>query len=591
MNATSPKYRRDTVVLLNDEFKALAYARILWEKYWRDIAMYVLPQVEGFDRLLSYYPDAAVTSVVSTPVAAEKSKHIYDMTSLWGIERLSAGIISLKTPESSYWHDNNVDSDFGHVVSHDEKIALENLRNYQFKVRSNPKSGFWSNHKSAVKSMCAFGDGWMFVEELHGQRLPYRYEYMPLPDCFPGVGPDGQPDRMFTVKRMSAIQIMTKWPDFDHGKIRDMANDTKQKHETVRVMHAVKPRSDPDRYGRMGVQAGKFASFYALPDDECMIGEGGFYEFPFVRYAWANNGLRPYCEGPVAIALGEIKSLQEMSKNELLAAQMLLRPPLGTMGKNFQRINFNAGAVNPGLINGDGQQLFAPLTTGIRPDFAQLILEPRRNSVREMLYLNLWQILVNDPNKTATEAMLIAQEKGELLGPVGISMNEGLSTMTDREVGILGRKGAFRPGSPLAMPESLGGQEVAPEFTSPLDRLRMMGGLVGTQRLIEIAASLEQVKPGTMARLDADEILENAQQVLGAPAKALRDRAAAQAEKDGQNQLASTMQALAGAKEGGEAMKAIGEGSAALATGTEQAANAPQLQNLLQGVAAQAGGQ
>src|SRR5690606_31292622 len=103
----------------------------------------------------------------------------------------------------------------------------------------------------------------------------------------------------------------------------------------------------------------------------------------------------------------------------------------------------------------EGRPLITPLNSGVRPDFAQAIMEARRNSVRELLYLNLWQIIIQDKDSTATEALIRAQEKGELLGPVGISLNEGLSHSTDREVGILGRKRAFDDDSPLRMPDSL----------------------------------------------------------------------------------------------------------------------------------------
>jgi hypothetical protein len=576
--------RRQDVVAIVDEFEAIATERLVWERYWRDIAKYTLPQIDSFDRMIAYSPNAAIGAVVGTPAAAKQSKNIYDMTSLWGVERLTAGLLSLKTPESSYWHDNSVDSDFKHETSHDEKIALERLRDYQFSVRSNPKTGFWSNHKAAMKSMCAFGDGWLFVEETHGQRTPYRYEYLPLPDVFPALGPDGQPNRMFFLRQWSFAQVMQKWPDLKFKTVVDKANDPQQRHHTIAVLQAVKPRSDKDRVG-MGTKTGAFASYFCFPDENYMIGEGGYYEFPFVRYAWGNNGIKPYCEGPVALALGEIKSLQEMSKNELLASQQLVQPAYATAGKNFQRLNFNSGATNPGLITPDGNQLFAPLNSGVRPDFAQAIMEYRRTSVREMLYLNLWQILVNDPQKTATEAMLIAQEKGEMFGPVGISMNEGLSMLCDREIGILARKGAFRPGSPLAMPESLGGRNVAPEFTSPLDRLRKMGGLVGMQRVIEIAGQLAQAgKMGAMDRIDEDEVLEHAQHVLGAPIKMLRKKEEANAATAQRNQAAGQMAAVETAKTGAEALKAGGEGAAALATGAEQAAASPQLQNILQGL-------
>lgn len=570
---------------LKDEWTELANGAEPWRRYQRNIAAWVLPQTETFDNLVNMGSGSAgVMAVTGTPVAAERSKHIYDMTSLWAIDRLTAGMVSLKTPESDFWHDLNIDDDFGVEQSYEEKVALEKVRNYMFKMRGNPKSGFWPAHKAAVKSMCAFGDGWLYVKEMMGARVPWAYEFMSLPELYPAVGPDGQPNRMYRVFNWTAHQIATEFGDKAGAKITAMANDNKKRHERVRVMHAVRPRSDEMR-NNPGLRGAKFASWYCLPDDNVMIGEGGFWEFPFTRYAWSNTGQKAYCEGPVAICLAEIQSLQEMAKNELIASQMLLRPPLATAGKNFTRLNFNAGATNPGLINGDGNPLFAPLNAGVRPDFAQAIMESRRNSLREMLYLNLWQILVQSQGseqETATRSMLRAQEKGEMLGPVGISMNEGLSHNVEREVGILNRKGAFRGESPLALPDSVDDTDnISPKYTSPLDRLRRMGQVNGVRQMLEFLPALEAVKPGASARVDADEILELVQDVMGAPAKTLKAREvsdAAAAQNQQMQGIAGTVEAAQGA---GEAMRSIGEGGAALAQGAEATAAAPALQQLL----------
>lgn len=569
------------VTELIDEQTGLATARLPWEKYWRAIAMYVLPQVQMHDLMGSNW-SAAVNSVVSTPVASEKSKDLYDMTSLWGIERLSAGMLSLKTPESEMWQDLGINSMFGAKTTHEEKVYLESLRDYMFNVRHNPASGFWTAHRAAVKSMCGFGDGWTFIEEQNGiKNAPYRFEYMPLPQLYPGVGPDGQPNRMTRVMNMSANQIVEKWGKESAGsKVVEYANDPKKKHETFKVMHSVRPREDRAR-ANMGVRGARFASYYCLPDEKHLIGESGYFEFPFMRMSWSNSGMSPFSEGAVAYALGEIKSLQEMAKNELLAAQMVLRPPIGLASKNMVRLNFNAGATNPGMVSPDGKPLFMPLNGGVRPDFAQAILESRRTNVREMLYLNLWQIILNDTQDTATAALIKAQEKGELLGPVGISMNEGLSHMNDREIGILGRKGAFAKGSPLEMPASLADADVKPEFTSPLDRLRRMSQLVGIQRLVEFGMTVEQLKPGTAARFDVDEMLDIAQDILGAPAKTLRPVEEAQDARSTNDQMAQTMQAMEAMRMGGEAAGAMGAGGAALAQGAEAAKASPALKKLL----------
>jgi hypothetical protein len=571
---------------LIDEWTELSNARMRWETYWRNVAAWVLPQTEQFDRIVSLGAQSSIAAVMGTPAASDRSKHIYDMTSIFAIDRLTAGLISLKTPESDYWHDLNVDNDFGYDATADEQIAMERTRDYLFKVRANPKSGFWPNHKASVKSMAAFGDGWHFIEEQNGSRVPFLYQHTPLFENYPAVGPDGRPNRMHRVFSWSALQIATKWPDKCGAKITEMAGDPKRMHERVRVLHAVRPRNDEYR-NRPGLQGAEFASWYCLPDDDHVIGEGGFWEFPYTRYAWSNIGQRPFSEGPVAYAIAEIASLQEMSKNELIAVQTLLRPAFGVFGKNFQRLNFNPGATNPGLINGDGNPLFAPLNSGVRPDFAQAVIESRRNNVREALYLNLWQILVQDTAnqpETATEAMLRAQEKGEMLGPVGISLNEGLSANIDREIGILNRKGAFKPGSPLAMPESLAGAEVAPEFTSPLDRLRQIGQLVGAQRMVEFASLMVQsgIDPSAMARIDSDELMELAQRVLGAPRASLKDRKVSEQARQVQSTTADVATTIAGAEGAGNAMRAVGEGAQAAAGGAEALRASPALQQMLQ---------
>lgn len=555
-----------------DEYHAIYTATLPWRKYWRAIASYVLPQTEGFDTLVSTDPAGAISTVATMPVASEKSKHIYDMTSIWAIERLSSGLLSLKTPETSTWHDVSGTDDFGREMSDEEKAALEKVRDYLFRMRSNPHSGFWPAHRAAMRSMCAFGDGWLFIPDSDG-RSPYRYEYVPLSEVFAGVDEAGRPNRMYRPVRWTAEQIVRKWGDAAGKKANDMANDPKRKFDLMTVLQGIRPRDEGDRRGKLGARSGAFASYYMLPEEKHLIGEGGYYEFPYVRYAWSHIGAKAQCEGPIAYALGEVKSLQEMARNELIASQQMIRPALGTRDKNMGRINFNPGAVNPGMISGDGRQLFAPLTTGARPDFAQSVLEARRTAVRETLYLSLWQVLIEQPEKTATEAMIRAQEKGELLGPVGISMNSGLAMLFDREIAILDRKGAFNDGSPLALPESLMGREISPEWTSPLDRLRRMGDLVGMQRLAtfagELAAGLQ--RPEIAKRVNADEMLDHARDILGAPVDTLhsKEEIAEQGAQGGQMEQLLGM--LGAGKGAGDAMKSIGDGAASLTQAAELA--------------------
>lgn len=568
---------------LLDEYNSLQAGLVSWHKYWRSVAAYVLPQTEGFDTLINRSPQQAIAAVGHLPVAHDRSKNIYDMTSIWAVERLAAGILSLKTPETMTWHELTEDSDFEADLSQEEEAALEKIRDYLFKVRSNPMSGFWPAHRAAIRSMCAFGDGWMFIPETQGVRTVYRYEYVPLSECVPGVDPMGNPNRMFRVFKWTAAQIAAKWGEKAGTRVMKFANDPKRRHDVFEVMQAIRPRDEEKRWGKMGVMSGPFESHYILPQERVHIGEGGYYEFPFVRYAWSNVGAKAQCEGPVAYALGEIKSLQEMSKNELIASQQAIRPAYGVHNKNMGRINMNPGAVTPGLVNGEGKQLFAPLTGGARPDFAQAVLESRRNAVRETMYLNLWQVLIEQPEKTATEAMIRAQEKGELLGPVGISLNSGLAHMVDREIAVLDRAGAFEGDSPLALPDSMAGRNVGPVWTSPLDKLRRMGELMGMQRLAQFAGELGTIlqDPSIGRELNPRNMLDTAREVLGAPVDSLRDKDAAAQEKQNMDQMQGLMGMLQAAKGGGDAMQSVAAGAAGMAQAAEVTGQAQNAANQL----------
>src|SRR5690606_39269434 len=185
----------------------------------------------------------------------------------------------------------------------------------------------------------------------------------------------------------------------------------------------------------------------------------------------------------------------------------------------------------------------------------------------------------------ATEALIKAQEKGELLGPVGISLNEGLSHTVDREIAILGRKRAFEDDSPLAVPDSMADKELAPRFTSPLDRLRRASELVGMQRLVEFAGLLSGGDPQQaakiMARFDIDEMLEQAQEILGAPVSVLTDRESADESRQQGNQMQQLMAALQTAKMGGDAAQSMGAGATAMAEGATVANNSPDLVNTM----------
>lgn len=558
---------------LLDRLRALQNDRMPWESFWWDIARYALPDAERFDGMFAGRDrGAAIDSVVSEPIAARRSREIYDQTSLWAIDRGVAGEMSLITPQSETWHDLAPEDPFMDEPDENGKEWLEYVRDFLFKTRANPASGFWTAHKAATRSKWAFGTGVTFSEEHEKGDVtaPILYRYVPLSECHLGCDFNGVIDTNFRLLRRSARSCMQRWGNKVSAKTMAYAESEKDKDRMVLLLHAVMPRKEKGSKAS-GLKGGSdFASYYVEVDNKHLIGDSGYWEFPFHVYHWQRNNPGPYAEGPMAIALADVKSLNMLAKSELQAAQQWVKPPMAVPSDGINRLNLNPGAMNVGATDAQGNLLAKPLFTGQRPDFAQTVLETRRNQVRESLYVNLWQILIQNPQMTATEAMIRANEKGDLLGPVGNAAQVTLSHMVDREISILARMGAFDRGSALQPPEEMEGRSIGVRFTSPLDRLRRGNEAVAIERLWASAGQIAQAQaaggqpPEILDLLDADDSIRQLRDIFGAPASVIKTAAEVQALRKQRAQAAQAMQLAQGAQMGGEAAKSVGDGMQAL---------------------------
>lgn len=561
-----------------DRFHALASARAPWESHWLDIARYAVADVDRFDMAIGTRSGrSTLINAMAEPAAGTRAREIYDQTSLMAVDRGASGFLSLITPQSEKWHGMRLADPFAEEASDEEQRWLDKLRDYLHMMRGNPTTGFWVAHKSAMRGIWSLGTSVLYVEESlrRGVPAPISYRPIPLSECYLAANFEGVVDTNYRLFGLSAAQCVAKFGgDQVSAKTRQMADDPKRKDQIVEILHAVEPREDW-RDGRVAREA-QWSSAYIERETKHLIGrESGFFSFPYIVHHWNRTDVAPYAEGPLALAIAEIKSLNMLSKQALKAAQQAVSPAWGTIDDGINRINFNPNAVNPGLVSKEGRLLAQPINGGTRTDFAETVLNLKREQIKETLYVNVWQILIQNPNMTATEAMIRANEKGDLLGPAGNSVQGGLSRMVDREIGILEHMGAFRQGMPLEPPQSLAGRSISVRFTSPLDRLQMSSELVGAQRVVEMAGVLAQAgKPTALDRLDEDEILDLAQEVTGAPRRIFKTKEAVDAARQ---QAAQAQQAAMMAQIAEQAGKA----GQAVVGGMDAAALSPALQNMM----------
>ncbi len=522
----------------------LALARADFEPVWRQVSDVAAPDGPDFQ---TYRGSGVLTRSVQHSLgmqpayAARRSRKIFDSTAVWAVDRLGSGLEGLIMPQSETWHSLGPDDLLPGGETDEETEWFEAVRNYMFKVRYDAQSGWQTAIQACLRRLVQYGNSFMMVEEGFG-RVPIRYRQIPLNECYIATDQWGNVDTFFRPYELTARQAVQKFGRSVSTQVQTDANDPLRKDKTHQFIHAITPRGD---FGSLkdGVSNSQYASVHVEVDAQNIVRDSGFFEFPIIDFRWLPEGV--YGEGPIMRVLADIQSMQLMSKNAMVASQQAIDPPLLIARKGIvNRPRSNAGATIVGGIDANGRKMIEPLITGQRPDFAQAVMAAKRADLKESLYINLFALMVENPRMSATEAMIRANEKGELLGPAGSRVQESLARLIEREAGILSRKGAFDEDSIFRVPESLQARSIGPKFTSPLDRLRRAKDAEAVIRSFEILQPLYAINPEALDNWDNDETVRGVNDVLGVPRRFMKRTEEVEAQRQSRAEQQAQQQAI-----------------------------------------------
>lgn len=538
----------------------LSTQRSVFETAWQQVVQVAAPDAQDFSLGLS---GINMGSLPHEPTAARNSRKLFDSTAVWAVDRLASGIEALVMPQSDYWHNYQIEDLRDEVRSDEERLWLQQLRNHVFRERYDADSGFVNTIQTAIRRCIQFGNAFFFVEDGVAGKSRLLYRYMPLRECFVSENHQGMIDTFYRYYTLTARQAEQKWPGKLPPEIAKAATDPNDMDRPFTFIHCISPRGDHG-YSE-GIRGSSFRSCHIAVDAREIVHESGFYEFPIIDFRWMAEPGRVYGEGPIMRALADIQSVNAMARNELIASEQSIRPPLLVANAGvMNRPNTAPGAINYGGMTPNGQKLIEPMfSMTTRPDFAAKVLETKRTALKESLYINLFALLVQNPQMSATEAMIRANEKGELLGPAGARLQQSISHMVERELSILSRQGIFNEESPFRPPQSLGNRSVTVQHASPLDRARKGKEVEGTMQMLNILSPIMQIDESVAENFDGNNMARGLSERLGVPiefikpkqmVEAARQQRAAQMAQQQQAEIAAQM-ATAG-KQGVEAMAA-----------------------------------
>lgn len=532
------------------KFEDLKNMRANWDQHWQEIAERIWPMADEF--------------LVKREPGTKRSYNMFDSTAALALEKFAAALESLLTPRAKKWH---------RLRASDEKLNddpavkrwFEEVNRILFATRDSPKANYYSQKHEGYKSLGAFGNDCLFVDERETGGI--RYKYCHIGQVYIAVDHHGDVDTVYRLYEMSAKAAEQQWgEDALPPNVRTALKD--KPFEKFEFLHCVMPRPDRDPE-LVGPEGMPWISLYIGMRDKTVIQEGGYHEMPYKYARYTINPMEVYGRSPAMLVLPSIKMLQEMQKTFIRAGHKLVDPPLllhddGVLGTGSQAVKLQMGGLNYGGLNGNGQEMIKALQTGGRLDITEGMMDKERETINDAFLVSLFQMFADaPPNMTATEVLQRAEEKGMLVAPtIGRQQSEMLGPQVEREVNILQRQGAL-PEMPDLLIEAEGEYEI--EYTSDAQRFQRSSEMIGTDRTVERAMAFAQFDGGKALRtIKSDEVIRLSVEVEGAPQKILMtpeeveqaDAEAAQAEQaqvamEQMAQLASTAKDAAQAESSG----------------------------------------
>ena len=516
-----------------------------WENHWKEIAERILPRQDWFQASNKTQGD-------------KRTEKMFDATASLALERFAAAMESMLTPRTQHWHKLKVTDSY---LSKNKQVNqyLDEVTQILFQVRYSPKANFASQAHEAYMSLGAFGTGALFIDDIIGKGI--RYKSIHLSEIYFAENHAGVIDMVHRKFEMTARQAAQKWGmDNLPEKMKSMLEVNPE--ATFEFIHCVKPNEERMN-GRKDYRGMPYVSYYLSIEGMKMMSEGGYQSFPYAVSRYVTSPKEIYGRSPAMLVLPDIKMINEMSKTVLRAAHKAVDPPLLLQEDGvLQAFNARPSALNFGGINERGEQMVRPLETGANVNLGLDMMEQRRKVINDAFLITLFQILVDAPTMTATEAMLRAQEKGALLAPtMGRQQSEMLGPMIERELDILARAGVL-PEMPDELREAQG--EVQIEYISPLNRAQRAEDGVAILRTLESVTGLAQFDPDVLMVFDSKKIARELADINGVPAKVLRSEEEIAFMKDQQAQQQQLAQLLEAAPVVANSAKTLTE-TAALA--------------------------
>lgn len=500
---------------------SLASARRPHEPTWREGFDFTAPERgagldgdESFDAGTQQQRLARVLSSVASEAA----------------DNLAANLVSGVAPSNSRWFEMDVDG----AGEADKRWLSASSNSIWINIHS---ANFDAEvFDSMLDLVCA---GWfvLYIDE-DRDKGGFVFELFPMAQCcFTSSKPGGTVDTLYRSFKLTAEQAVTTYnrpQDKLSERTRKLAED---KPDTlVEFITEIKP----NKLGVVNAILAKnlpFSSTTVEKVERTTVRESGYHEFPCTVPRWSRIPNSPYATGPVQKALPDIRMLNTLRRNEVMATELAIAGMW--IAEDDGVLNPKAVKVGPRkIIVANSVESMKPLLTGSDFNVAFTSEERLERQIRKRLMAD--QLQPQDgPAMTATEVHVRVGLIRQLLGPVfGRMQAEFLQPLVERCFGLMYRAGALGPA-----PQTLAGRPFHVKYVSPMARSQKLEDVTAIERYAaNIGGLMAQGFPEAKDLIDVDEAGRAVADGLGVPQRIVPDRRKVQAIRDARKQDAQQQQ-------------------------------------------------
>jgi hypothetical protein len=480
-------------------YKEAQSIRSPYEQDWKMNAAFCLPR--HYSSWLSEGP------TMNAPQSRDVKRYAYDATASRALPKWSAILRRLATPDGHKWQ-RLTPSNPDLLRSYNVRAYFDTLTDLLFSLRYDPRALFSQTCDETYLGLGCYGTAPIRIKwrdkRPTDQKGGLAFKAMPLKDMFPLADGDGIIDTMFVRLWYTAPMIKKKFPASSICPCvqRELSKPIPSNTRYFEIVHAVFPR-DVARYDPTTLTVNRhpfIGCFLCVEESEYMGPEDGFASFPYLVPRTATEPGQLFGFSPAQQASPAMGTVNAMKKTMLRVAQKKADPTLlaSDDGVLSGRLGLTPGYVNYGALNSQGMELVKPLDVGdLNP--AKDILADERGDIDDAFLVNLFQILIETPEMTATEVIERVAEKAALAAPTMARLQGGfLGPEVERDLALIAENAPYlMPMMPPELIEARGEYEIV--YTSPLAKglhaEEDSGFLYMVQSSIEVATATGDPSP------------------------------------------------------------------------------------------------